>query len=113
VSVQRYRRKPQPRYDEDQIAARYEPGQPLDDLLAVAREAGPEAEVIEVKFPSGKRLLLAWYVRYDDDHPARPDYVTVEAGDYLAWSEGTYALYGSDEANWRQFYDLAGAEGSP
>jgi hypothetical protein len=106
MSVQRYKRKPEPRYEEDQVAARYEPGKPLDDLRAVARMAGDEAEVIEAVFPSGKRAVLAWFLRYDDHHPARPDYAFVEAGDYLAYSPGGCALYSSDEANWRQFYEL-------
>jgi hypothetical protein len=106
VTVQRYRRKPRQEDREDQFAARYEPAEPLDDLRAVARMAGDEAEVTEVVFPSGKRVLLAWFMRYDDHHPAKPDYETVEAGNYLAFSSGTYSLYESDEADWRQFYDL-------
>jgi hypothetical protein len=106
VTVQRYRRKPRQEDREDQFAARYEPAQPLDDLRAVARMAGGEAEVTEVTFPSGKRVLLAWFMRYDDHHPAKPDYATVEAGNYLAFSPGTYSLYESDDGDWRQFYDL-------
>lgn len=107
MSVQRYTRKPEPRREEDQFAARYDPPCPLDDLRAVARMAGDEAEVAEAVFPSGKRVLVAWFMRYDDHHPARPDSVMVQPGDYLAWSSGTYSLYDADEANWRQFYDLA------
>jgi hypothetical protein len=107
VTVQRYRRKPRQEDREDQFAARYEPGQPLDDLRAVARMAGDEAEVIEAVFPSGKRLLLAWFLRYDDHHPAKPDYATVEAGNYLAFSSGGESLYETDDGDLRQFYDLA------
>lgn len=106
MTVQRYRRKPVPGGNEDQFAARYEPAQPLDDLRAVARMAYDLAEVTEVTFPSGKRVLLAWFMRYDDHHPAKQDYATVEAGNYLAFSSGHYSLYESDEAEWRQFYDL-------
>jgi hypothetical protein len=106
VSVQRYRRKPVREVLEDQFAARYEPGQPLDDLTAVARMAGDEAEVCEVTFPSGKRVLLAWFMRYGDHHPPEPDYATVEAGNYLACSSWRESLYESDEADWEQFYDL-------
>lgn len=106
MSVQRYWRKPQPTGREEQFAARYEPGQPLDDLRAVARMAGDEAEVTEVVFPSGKRVLLAWFMRYPDEHPAEPDYVEVEAGDYLGYSPVHYFLYGTDDADLRQFYDL-------
>lgn len=110
MSVQRYRRKPRQEDREDQFAARYEPGKPLDDLRAVARMAGDEAEVIEVAFPSGKRVLLAWFMRYDDHHPCKVDYATVEAGNYLAFSSGGYSLYESDDADWRQFYDLMPGE---
>lgn len=106
MSVQRYRRKPIPAGSEEQFAARYEPGEPLDDLRAVARMAGDEAEVIEAVFPSGKRVLLAWHMRYPDEHPAGPDYVTVESGGYLAFSRRHYSLYDTDEADLRQFYDL-------
>jgi hypothetical protein len=109
MTVQRYRRKPRQEDREDQFAARYEPAQPLDDLRAVARMAGDDAEVTEVTFPSGKRVLLAWFTRYDDHHPARLDYVTVEAGNYLSFSSGGYSLYESDDADWRQFYDLVPA----
>ena len=110
MSVQRYRRKPVQNDREEQVAARYEPGQPLADLTAVARMAGDEAEIREVVFPSGKRVLLAWFLRYYDEHPAEPDYVTVEAGEYLAYSPAEGFLYEADEANWRQFYDLATGE---
>jgi hypothetical protein len=106
VTVQRYRRKPRQEDREDQFAARYEPARPLDDLRAVARMAGDEAEVTEVTFPSGKRVLLAWFMRYDDDHPAKQDYATVEAGNFLAFSSGNDSLYEADDGNWRQFYDL-------
>jgi hypothetical protein len=106
MTVQRYRRKPKQENNEDQFAARYEPGKPLADLAAVARLAGPEAEVIEVVFPSGKRVLLAWFLRYADLEPPEPGYATVEAGKYLAYSPGTGYLYESDEGNWGQFYDL-------
>jgi hypothetical protein len=30
----------------------------------------------------------------------------VKPGDYLAYSSGNEFLYDSDEAGWRQFYDL-------
>lgn len=105
MTVQRYRRKPVQEDREDQCAARYEPGCALGDLTAVARMAGDEAEVREVTFPSGKRVLLAWWLRYSDHHPAEPGYTEVEAGNYLAYSPGTGWLYESDDANWAQFYD--------
>lgn len=110
MSVQRYRRKPAPRTDWDQLAARYEPGKPLDDLLTVARTADDEAEVCEVTFPSGKRVLLAWYTRYPDDGPAHPSFVTVEPGKYLAGRAEGGSLYDASEGNWRQFYDIVSDE---
>ena len=105
MSIQRYRRKPDPGDREDQVAARYEPGMPLNDLLAVARKADADAELAEVVFPSGTVLLVRWE-RVPDDHPSEIEYETVEPGEYLAHSSGRDSLYGADEANWRQFYDL-------
>jgi len=109
MSVQRYRLKAEhgPEEWEDQFAARYDPGRPLDDLRAVARMAGGgQGEVAEVKFSSGKRMLLAWFVGHDDHHPGRPDYATVEPGEYLAYSSGNDTLYESDDKNWDRFYDM-------
>jgi len=72
--------------------------------------AGDEAEVREVAFPSGKRVLLAWWLRYADHRPAEPGYATVDSGGYLAYSPGTGFLYEADESNWEQFYDLVTGE---
>jgi hypothetical protein len=104
VSIRRYRRKPGPDDREVQVAARYEPGSPLDDLIAVASMA--HGELAEVTFPSCGPVLVIRYQRYDDDHPPRTEYETVEPGHYLAYSPGHDFLYGTDEADWRQFYDL-------
>ena len=106
MSVQRYRRNPIPAGSEELLAARYEPGQSLDDLRAVALMSGDEAEVIEAVFPSGKRVALAWFMRYPGGQ-AEPATVTVEPGGYLAYSSRNYSLYATDDANLRQFYDLA------
>ena len=104
MSIHRYRRKPKPDIREDeQVAARYEPGTPLDDLLAVARMA--DGELAEVTFPSGP-VLLARFERFYDEHPSEIEYVAVEPGKYLAYSPGEGFLYDTDEADWRQFYDL-------
>ncbi len=111
MSVQRFRRKPVQEYREDQFAARYEPGQSLDALRAVAAMAGDEAEIREVVFPSGKRVLIAWFMRCDDPRGFRPDYAMVEPGEYLAYSSENESLYESDEANWTQFYDLVTGDG--
>jgi hypothetical protein len=104
MSIQRYRRKPKQEDREDQLAARYEPGAPLDDLLAVARMA--DGELAEVMFPSYGPVLVVRYQRSDDDHAPRIEYETVEAGHYLAYSPGNDFLYDTSDADWRQFYDL-------
>jgi hypothetical protein len=105
MTIQRYRRKPVREVREEQYAARYEPGAPLDDLLAVARMA--DGELAEIMFPSYGPVLLARFGRFYDEHLPRIEYVTVEAGEYLAYSPGESFLYSSGEAEWRQFYDLA------
>jgi hypothetical protein len=105
VSVQRYRPKPERTTGEDQFAARYEPGRPLDDLIAVARMADDKAELAEVTFPSGPVLAVRW-TRIPDDHPSEVDYEMIEPGKYLAYSTGNDFLYDSTDTNWRQFYDL-------
>ena len=107
MSVQQYRRKPQQPRNEEVFAARYESGQPLDDLLSVACMAGTEAEVTEVTFPSGRRILLAWHLDIPDDHPSKPRYVEVEPGDYLAYSRSNELLYDTDDDDLRHFYELA------
>lgn len=106
MSIQRYRRKPQPNNHETQLAVRYEPGEPLDDLIAVARESDSDAELAEVRFPSGKVVLVISYRRSYDEHPSRIEYLVIEAGKYLGYSLSESFLYDSTEANWRQFYDL-------
>jgi hypothetical protein len=108
MSIQRYRRKPERASREDQVAARYEPGGPLDDLLTVARMADRHAELAEAAFPSGAVLV----VRYERFHDDQIEYETVEPGKYLACSSGEGFLYDSDDADWRQFYDLVPARPS-
>ena len=51
------------------------------------------------------------YRRYDDDHPSKIDYETVEPGDYLAYSSDHDFLYDSNDADWRQFYDRVTEDG--
>lgn len=100
--IRRYRRKPIPECEE--YAALYQPGQPLGDLTAVARMADPDAELAEA-FPSNPVLIIR-YALMADDGPPRTDYQVVEPGRYLAYSGGGGFLYGSDDADWEQFYDL-------
>lgn len=105
MSVQRYRRKPDPVSREDQFAAKYEPGQPLTDLEMVARMADSHAELAEVAFPSGQ-VLIVRYARYDDDHPPKTAFEAIKPGHYLAYSRANYFLYDTDDGDLRQFYDL-------
>ena len=105
MSVQRYRRKPERNDRGDQFAARFDPDQPLDDLREVACMADRCAELATAMFPSGPLLVVRW-TRVPDYHPAEVEYVTVEPGQFLAYSTGSDFLYDSDEADWRQFYDL-------
>lgn len=105
MSVQRYRRKPEPGTREDQFAARYEPGRPLGDLTRVARMADRRAELAEAAFRSGP-VLVVRYERAYDDHPSRIEYETVEPGHYLAYSAGNDFLYDTDDGALRRFYDL-------
>lgn len=120
MTVQRYRRKPKQEDREDQFAARYEPGQALDDLAEVARMADDDAVLTEVSYRSGlfRNLkgpyLVVVYSRVPDEHAAEVVTELVKPGDYLAYSPGNEFLYDSDEAGWRQFYDLVpDGEASP
>jgi hypothetical protein len=96
VSVTRYQRKPETVKREGGLqAARYEAGQPLDDLLRVARMADGKAELAEVtSLPSGP-VLLVRYMRCYDDHPAELDWEVVQPGEFLTYSE-TYGSLGAD-----------------
>jgi len=109
VTIQRYRRKPDPGRREVQVAARYSPGEPWADLIAVARMA--DGEVVEVMFPSYGPVLLARFERFYDEHPSRTEYLAVEAGKYLAYDPGEGFLYEADEARWRQWYDPVSTDG--
>jgi hypothetical protein len=111
MGVERFRRKPKADDREVQHAARYTPGEPLDDLLKVARMADTAAELAEVQFPGGRQVLLVAWTRWRDDGPPRVEYETVDAGDWLAYSPGSDFLYDSDDANWRQFYEPAKGKG--
>jgi hypothetical protein len=103
--VQRWRRKPDQRDREDQIVARYEPGQPLDPLLYVARMADARAEMAEVPLPSGTVLLVRW-TRVPDDHPSETEYEVIKAAGYLAYSRDHGSLYDTDDGDLRQWYDV-------
>jgi hypothetical protein len=109
MTVQRYRPKPQPpRNDEGLTVARYDApltGDGLADLLSVARLNDDLAEVAEVAFPSGKRVLLARGVRRFDEYPSKPDYVTVEPGEYLTCGGDWENLHSTGDAELARWYE--------
>jgi hypothetical protein len=104
--IVRWRKKPSPGEDEDQLAARYEHGRDLAPLLAVARMADEDAEIREVLFGEATWVLLVRYLRFHDDHPATIEYETIEPGKWLAYSgSGDGFLYDTTDGDWRQWYD--------
>lgn len=106
TGVLRYRRKPRKRADEDGLTVtRYEPGKPLDRLAHVAQMSSSRAELAEVPLPSGT-VLLVRHTTWHADEPST-DWEVIEAGDYLAYSHTNDSLFDTDEADLRQFYDLA------
>ncbi len=99
-----FRRKPERAPDEDQLAARYEPGEHLGDLLKVARETYPgNAQLGICPMPSGP-LLVVRYTESFDAHPPRIAYIVVEPGSWLAYDPGEGFLYQATDAEWEQFY---------
>lgn len=107
MSVIRYQRKPKPEPEGILHAARYDPGQPLSDLMKVARMAdhyAGDAELAEVSLPSGP-VLLVRYWRGRDDGPAKLEWEVVRPGEYLTWSE-SYDFLGTDtEDGLAQWYE--------
>src|SRR5260221_8143907 len=79
------------------FAAKYEPGQPLDELIRVARMAGSDAEVAEAPLPSGTVLVARWR-RYPDEGPSELEYEVIRAGDYLAYDVRYGSLNPADDA---------------
>jgi hypothetical protein len=82
--VQRYRRKPEARTQATVDVAEYQPGQPLDDLAAVAALA--RGEVAECELPQAGLVLVARWVDYPDDHGAQVRYEVVDRGEFLVFS---------------------------
>jgi hypothetical protein len=101
----RYVEKPQT--PKPVIAAQYRAGEPLDDLLAVARQCHPDATALDV--PEWRVLLVRRLV-VPDDRPAYVDYLVVEDGDMLVYSDRYDALFVEDAEEFRREYDSAGAE---
>jgi hypothetical protein len=67
------------------------------EALRGVSDLNGDADVAEVTFRSGKRVLLVWCPRYEDDI-TRNVYVTVEPGHCLAYDHATgYLSEVSDE----------------
>lgn len=111
MTVQRYRRKPQPRREEDDIAAaKYDPPVTPEmsaDLTEVAKLNDDLAEAREVSFPSGKRLLLVRYRQRFGGSQDKWAYVTVEPGCYLMFSDGN--LHTADDEDLARWFEPAAA----
>lgn len=105
MTIQRFRRKPiDPGADHDQVVARYVPGEPLDDLLTVARMMDPHAEITVASF-STTSVLVARFTRIPDHAPLYIDHECIKPGHFLAYSPGNDSLYESDDQDLRHFYD--------
>ena len=105
TGLTRFRLRPrEPRKSEEQLAVRYEPGQPLGDLLKLAREAGlDDAQIAEAHLPSGSVLVVRWLRISESGN--RTEYLVVKANDWLAYDPGEGFLYDSDDKDWAQWYD--------
>lgn len=84
------------------FAAVYRTGQPLDELLAVARKANPDASVVEV--PEWG-VALVRHLEVPDHSPMYTDYDVVEDGHVLVWSESAYVLFVTDSASFEREYE--------
>lgn len=100
---QRYRRKPETKARETICVAEYQPGQPLDDLAAVAALA--HGEVAECELPQAGLVLVARWVDYPDDHPATVRYEVVDRGEFLVFSEQYDNLTNDDAAGLAHWYE--------
>jgi uncharacterized protein YndB with AHSA1/START domain len=91
--------------------AEYQPGQPLDDLAAVARLA--RGEVAECDLPTAGRVLVARWVDYPDEHPAQVQYTVVDRGEFLVYSERYDGLSTDDAGGLAHWYEPVPAEEKP
>jgi len=81
-------------------AALYRPGAPLSELEDVALKSGEDVIVAEV--PEMRVLLVQYLNTFGGDYPAKIDYVVVEEGDYLVYSERYSVLYAEDAENFER-----------
>lgn len=111
MTVQKFQRKPQDA-EEVQYAARYHPGETLEDLYTVARMNDPDVVLQEVDYCTrlfrsiAGPYLVVLFVRVPDERAAEVDILLVKPGDYLAYTPRLDFLYDSDGDNWDQFYTL-------
>lgn len=99
----KYRLKPKPERDEALYAAKYEPGQPLDELYEVARMGDGEAVLAEAPLP-GETVLVARYINYDRERP-EIEFEVVRPGRYLTFSTQYGSLGEDTEAGLQQWYE--------
>jgi hypothetical protein len=110
MTVRRFRRKPEKTQERGLVAAQYDAGGPLDDLLAVARMAGRGSAVAECALPD-ETVLVARWVDAPDNHLSQVRYEVVKDGDWLYYSE-TYDSLGDDTTRGiEQFYEPADGHG--
>lgn len=102
-NVAKFRRKPKPETERDEIAVRWLPDKTtLREVLVVARLADRHATVAVAPFE--KPCLVVRYVPLDDNCSVT-QFEVVEPGQWLAYSERNDMLYTNDDADWAQFYD--------
>lgn len=101
TGIRRYRRKPRPVYEEEASVVKYEPGQPLDALIKVARMYDDDAELAEAVLPSGP-VLLVRYTNMEGDRSFR-DWKVIEPGGYLAFGN---CLFDTTEDQLQYWYEL-------
>jgi hypothetical protein len=93
--VQRWRDRPRdPAQVRELLTVRYRAnltGQAYRDqhaaLLYVARQADPDAETTEALFEGHGLVLVVRYLHHRDEHPPAVEYVTVEPGHHLYYSQ--------------------------
>ena len=112
-----WRPKPRPRNGEDQIAAKWPgPNSLLNELIALARMADPEASLSTVYVwtsDGAPPILLVRYLRDRSEGPPEIGYVHVEPGQWLAYDPGAGHLYSATDADWAQWYDPVPGKAQP
>lgn len=100
--VLRWRPKPRETDPTGVVTARYLPNQTGQAyramhaaLLEVAQMADSSAETTEALFEGRGPVLLVRYLASHDDHPAQVEYVVVQPGNHLYYSQ-SYDLLGED-----------------